>query len=359
MQTFSDRLIHWQMAHGRHHLPWQMTRDPYAIWLSEIMLQQTRVVTVMPYYQRFLHHFPDIRTLAAATTDDVLAQWSGLGYYSRGRNLHKAAQIIVRDYQGIFPEDIELIWSLPGIGRSTAAAIAVFAYGAHHAILDGNVKRVLTRYCGIAGDPGRKPVVSLLWEQAEALLPGKQATTGDIRAYTQALMDLGATVCTRTKARCNDCPLRQECVAWRQNQVGEFPSRKPARLLPVRETAFLLLIQNGEILLEKRPPTGIWGGLWCLPEIPVDTDVARWCSHHLGITQTTLLPAMPVFTHTFTHFRLHIHPRPLRAVSMVNPARENQQWITPDKALETGIPVPVRKLLVQQQRLSEHILPVK
>lgn len=358
MQTFAEKLIRWQLAHGRHDLPWQATRDPYAIWLSEIMLQQTQVVTVTPYYQRFLHCFPDIRTLAAASTDDVLAQWSGLGYYSRGRNLHKAAQIIVRDHQGIFPENIDMILSLPGIGRSTAAAIAVFSYGKRHAILDGNVKRVLTRYCGIEGYPGKKPVESLLWEKAEAFLPDGRAATGDIRTYTQALMDLGATVCTRSKARCTDCPLSQECVAWQQNRVSELPSRKPPKPFPDKKTAFLLLVQNGQILLEKRPPKGIWGGLWCLPEMPVDEDAVVWCSHHLG-TQTIPLPVMPVFTHTFTHFRLYIHPRPVKVVSTTRHAGENRQWITPDKALKTGIPVPVRKLLTQQQMLLNHTSPEK
>lgn len=351
MQTFPDKLIRWQQAHGRHDLPWQITRDPYAIWLSEIMLQQTQVATVIPYYQRFLHHFPDIPTLAAATTDDVLAQWSGLGYYSRGRNLHKAAQIIVRDYQGIFPESMDAILSLPGIGRSTAAAIAVFSYGQRHAILDGNVKRVLARYCGIEGYPGKKPVEFLLWKKAEAFLPDGQTATDDIRTYTQALMDLGATVCTRSKARCTTCPLHQECIAWQQNRVSELPSRKPSKPLPDKQTAFLLLVQNDRVLLEKRPPAGIWGRLWCLPEMPVDEDVVVWCNHHLG-ARTTPLPAMPAFTHTFTHFRLSIHPRPAKVVSTACHTGENRQWITPDKALKAGIPVPVRKLLILQQMLQ-------
>ena len=228
--NFSFQLIHWQRVHGRHSLPWQNTRDPYAVWLSEIMLQQTRVTTVIPYYHRFLQHFPDIKSLSLASLDEVLALWSGLGYYSRGRNLHKAARLIVRDHQGKFPCENSIIKQLPGIGRSTAAAIQVFAFGKRYAILDGNVKRVFARYFGVKGYPGEKKTEILLWKRAEKLLP-ENNVIGDIEAYSQGLMDLGSNICTRTKPKCNICPIHLKCAALQENKIDKLPAARPRRTL--------------------------------------------------------------------------------------------------------------------------------
>src|SRR5690348_3553793 len=327
MSSFSSRLIHWQQSNGRHHLPWQNTRDPYAIWLSEIMLQQTQVITVIPYYLRFLEHFPDIQSLASAPLDDVLAQWSGLGYYSRARNLHRAVKQIVRDHEGVFPGKYQDILKLPGVGRSTAAAVAAFAYGERRAILDGNVKRIFTRYFGIEGYPGARKTEILLWQKAEELLPGGGKThRSDIETYTQALMDLGATICTRAKPKCGMCPLNPGCFAFREGEIARLPSPRPRKSLPEKETAFLILMTQDKLLLEKRPERGVWPGLWSLPEMQVGENPVDYCMRRFGM-ETEPSPAMfpPVspskqpflspFTHTFTHFRLRIHPMPLRAIS--------------------------------------------
>ena len=348
MPTFAAQLIRWQKTHGRHHLPWQDTRDPYAIWLSEIMLQQTQVVTVIPYYLKFLQRFPDIKSLALTSLDEVLALWSGLGYYSRGRNLHQAAQLIVRDYRGKFPRDSELIQQLPGIGRSTAAAIAVFAHGERCAILDGNVKRVLVRCFGVDGYPGERKTEELLWQKAAELLPEKNIK-GHIEAYTQALMDLGATVCTRTKPKCAVCPLQQNCIAFGEKRVDELPARKPRKPLPQKETVLLMLLKQGEILLEKRPATGIWGGLWCLPEMPMNENTAArtvaYCAQRFGV-KIKPLAEMPPLDHSFTHFKLRIYPQPLQVVSQTLATKQDGgMWIALDDALGAAIPTPVRILL--------------
>src|SRR5215212_8230498 len=249
---FADQLVRWQRRHGRHDLPWQGTTDPYRIWLSEVMLQQTQVSTVVPYYGRFLAKYPTVQALAAASEEHVLQLWSGLGYYARGRNLHKAARVIARNG---FPRRASEIAELPGVGRSTAAAIAAFAYGERAAILDGNVKRVLAR-CFLLTDKEE------MWRQAEALLPRR-----DIPAYTQALMDLGAAICTRVKPHCQACPVAQSCQARKSGRIGEFPPAREARPLPQRETTWLVLRRNGAVLVEQRPSPGIWGGLWCFPEL--------------------------------------------------------------------------------------------
>lgn len=319
------------------------------------MLQQTQVRTVIPYYRRFMQRFPDIQRLASASLDDVLALWSGLGYYSRGRNLHKAARLIVTDHQGIFPKDIEMIRQLPGVGRSTAAAVAVFGFGQRSAILDGNVKRILSRYLGIDGYPGEKQNETLLWRKAEELLPENdegQFKGGRIEVYTQALMDLGATVCTRNKPKCHSCPLQVDCIAFRDNKVGRLPAPRPRKPLPEKETALLVLMKQGEILLEKRPASGIWGGLWCPPEMPVSKNAAEYCLN-LGMKVKPLIVQLEAFDHTFTHFKLRIHPKPLEVVSYSSrllPARENGSesiWIAIEDALKAAIPSPVRKLLMQ------------
>lgn len=344
MSEFARKLIVWQQTHGRHDLPWQNTRDPYAVWVSEIMLQQTQVATVIPYYQRFMACFSDIATLAAAPEDDVLAQWSGLGYYSRARNLHKAAKTVIARHGGTFPQDAAQIAELPGIGRSTAAAIASFSFGQCHAILDGNVKRVLTRCFGIEGYPGDKAVENALWRQAEVLLPKKNVET-----YTQGLMDLGATLCTRTKPRCEVCPMTDGCVARRDGRVRDFPAPKPRKELLEKETAMLLLVCAGEIYLEKRPPTGIWGGLWSLPEAPVDADPAQAAAGRCGVVVKSCRP-LPILAHTFSHFRLRIAPWLLE----VRPDGKRAMapgglWLNLEEARGAALPAPIKKLLTAIQ----------
>lgn len=342
---FAVALTAWQKRHGRHDLPWQNSRDPYTVWLSEIMLQQTQVTAVIPYYRRFLERFPDLKTLAAAPLDDVLALWSGLGYYSRGRNLHRAAQMVMARHDGKFPQTLEAIMALPGIGRSTAAAILVFAFGKRGAILDGNVKRVLARACGIAGYPGETAVVAQLWRQAEALLP----KTG-LRPYTQGLMDLGATVCVRRKPRCAECPVRKPCVAFKTDRVAELPTPKPRKALPQKRTMMLVLQRAGEILLEKRPATGIWGGMWSFPEEHADADVINACARRYGADVIPGEP-LPVIAHGFTHFKLDILPQLATVSAWPQRAEEpGRLWITPDDALRAAVPAPVRGIIEQLVR---------
>jgi len=345
MPSVAQQLIHWHKHHGRHHLPWQKNRNPYAIWLSEVMLQQTQVNTVIPYYERFMQEFPTIRSLAHAPLDSVLALWSGLGYYSRARNLHQAARILVRDYEGQFPNTREAIQQFPGIGRSTAAAIAVFAFHQREAILDGNVKRILARYFGIRGYPGDTLIQNQLWQKAEELLPGDDCS-GDIETYTQALMDLGATVCTRRKPACNLCPLEQACIARVENTTDRLPTPKKSKPLPQKEVVFLILLQQQKLLLQKRPPRGIWGALWCLPEVETGTNAINYCHHQWGIRihSSHWLPALD---HQFTHFKLRIHPQVLHVVSGTLNECNHFIWIDPIDALEQAIPVPVRTLLRQ------------
>jgi A/G-specific adenine glycosylase len=345
MSGFAESLIFWQKAHGRHGLPWQGGRDPYAVWLSEIMLQQTQVSSVIPYYQRFLASFPDIAALAAASQDEVLAHWSGLGYYSRARNLHQAARDVVERHGGVFPAEFEQILALPGIGRSTAAAISAFAFGMRRAILDGNVKRVLARYFAVEGHPGAKGVEALLWQHAEDLLPQQ-----GIEAYTQGLMDLGATVCTRSRPRCGECPVGRDCLAHHQGRQSELPSPRPRKALPERETTMLLLLRQGEIFLEKRPPTGIWGGMWSFPEIAREEDPRQACLASFGFEAETLKP-LPHVQHTFTHFRLHILPQPLTVSAVqLRACQPGGMWLSLDDALGAAIPAPVRQLLLLCRR---------
>ena len=304
------------------------------------MLQQTQVATVVPYYERFLAAFPDVRALAAAPVDRVLELWSGLGYYRRAHHLHAAAGVIVAQYAGRIPRDARTIATLPGVGRSTAAAIAAFAFGVRAAILDGNVKRVLARHRGIDGFPGAPRVETRLWEIAESLLPER-----GVEAYTQALMDLGATVCTRTAPRCGECPVATDCVARCEGRVEDLPSPRPAKARPSRDVRVLVLERAGTILLEKRPNAGIWAGLWSLPEIDLDADVARHCKARF-LASVNVGDALSPIEHGFTHYQLTIHPQrvavrrwPLRAES---PGR---QWLTRDDALAAALPAPIRKLL--------------
>lgn len=344
MASFADLLVRWQKHHGRHDLPWQRTRDPYAVWLSEIMLQQTQVGSVIPYYQRFIAHFPDLAALAAASEDEVLAHWSGLGYYARGRNLHRAAQLVMERHGGVFPADPDAVMALPGIGRSTAAAILAFAFGQRRAILDGNVKRVLARCFGISGYPGEKRVENALWQKAESLLP-----ESDIETYTQALMDLGATVCTR-KPACAVCPLNTGCVAYDEDRVAELPAPRPRKPLPQKETAMLVLLRRGEVYLEKRPSTGIWGGMWSFPEIGAGEGVLAACRERFGI-EGRPLPRLPDFTHTFTHFRLRVQPCPVEVTAWRPEARQGGGlWLPLEEARGAAVPTPVRRLLEKLSR---------
>lgn len=358
MSEFSTGVIDWQRKHGRHGLPWQGA-DAYRVWLSEIMLQQTQVVTVIPYYQRFVTSFPSIAALAAANTDDVLAHWSGLGYYARGRNLHKAAKIIVEKYSGEFPREFERILELPGIGRSTAAAICALAFHEHRAILDGNVKRVLARYCGISGSTLDKKIEEQLWQQAELLLPlplgegwGGGATGkdgSDISTYTQALMDMGATICTRSKPKCELCPVHSDCVALQSNRVTELPTPRARKTVPEKQTTFLLLMHGNDILLEKRAPQGIWGGLWCPPQVEDGQGVVADYLQLAGM-DVSERTEMDEFTHTFTHFKLHITPVLLRvAQKPLQVQQAGSVWLDVGEALNAAIPTPVRSLLQKLQ----------
>lgn len=345
--AFAESLVAWQKRHGRHQLPWQQTRDAYRIWLSEIMLQQTQVATVVPYYQRFLQRFPDVAALAAAPVEEVMALWAGLGYYTRARNLHRCAQAVVERHGGRFPPEVAQLAELPGIGQSTAAAIAAFAYGARAAILDGNVKRVFCRVFGIEGFPGQASVEKQLWQRAAALLPAH-----DIEAYTQGLMDLGATLCTRSRPRCGDCPMRARCVAHATGRTAELPSRKPKQAVPQRSTVMLVVQHDGELLLERRPPSGIWGGLWSLPEldrlggaIAADMDSAVRMAL-AGFGDVAAIDPMPAFVHAFTHYRLQVTPLKVTlAARQFGAAQAAYGWHDAGALARAGLPAPVRKLL--------------
>jgi A/G-specific adenine glycosylase len=338
-RAFSAKVIAWQRRHGRSGLPWQGTTDPYRIWLSEIMLQQTQVAAVVPYYARFLDKFPTIAALAAAQEEAVLQLWSGLGYYARGRNLHRAARKIVFERQGKFPRTAEAIAELPGVGRSTAAAIAAFAFGERGAILDGNVKRVLARRHGIAGWPGEPAVEARLWQLAERLLPRR-----GIEIYTQALMDLGATLCTRGQPRCDACPVRADCVARKKGLVGEIPAPRPRKALPQKRATWLMLLHRGNVLMEKRPSAGLWGGLWSFPEL-TKGSAGDFCRREFGlrIGEPRELESL---SHSFTHFHLRIRPM-ICEVSAVTPRAEQagRLWIDVEAAIDAAVPTPVRTLL--------------
>ncbi|MFY9315063.1 MAG: A/G-specific adenine glycosylase [Burkholderiales bacterium] len=329
MAEFARKLVRWQQRHGRHGLPWQGTRDPYRIWLAEVMLQQTQVAAAIPYYERFLARYPGVAALAAASEDDVLRLWSGLGYYARGRNLHAAAKILAARGFPTSPDEIE---ALPGVGRSTAAAIAVFAFGRRAAILDGNVKRVLARCFGVEGEKEQ-------WALAQRLLPER-----GLPAYTQALMDLGATVCTRAKPACKRCPVAKGCVALREDRVAELPAPRKRTPLPLKRTTWLVLQHQGAVLLERRPSSGIWGGLWVFPEGPA-RDLRLYCrkafSVDIGGTRK-----LPVIEHGFTHFRLNIQPV-LCGVRKILPRAEapGRIWLDVEDAARAAVPAPVKKLL--------------
>jgi len=339
MSEFATRLIAWQRRHGRHDLPWQGTRDPYPVWLSEIMLQQTQVATVIPYYERFLARFPTLDSLAAAPVEDVMALWSGLGYYARARKLHRCAQLLATQHAGRFPRDPDAIVRLPGIGRSTANAIAAFCFGARVPILDGNVKRVLCRFLGIEGYPGTPAVESRLWQDGAALLPVRQITI-----YLQAQMDLGATVCTRSRPRCEVCPVADLCVAFREGRTAELPTPRPKRSVPERAVTLLVLRKGKRIALAQRPPAGIWGGLLSLPELPEGDEPASYCENRLGLRLGAVLPA-PTFRHPFTHFRLHIQPLICAVTGATRLAEPGLRWLARAELAQAALPAPVKKIL--------------
>ena len=342
---FAEQLLDWYRVHGRHDLPWQPSNHEdrtdsnlnlYRTWVSEIMLQQTQVATVIPYFEKFMARFPDIASLAAASQDDVLLHWAGLGYYSRARNLHKAAMAIAENHQGDFPQDYDEVLALPGIGPSTAGAILAQALGQRHAILDGNVKRVLARHEAIDGWPGQTAVAKQLWQYAETYTPQK-----DVADYTQAIMDLGATVCTRSSAKCSACPVSASCQALATGRVDELPARKPRKTLPVREKRFLIIRKaDGRYLMEKRPPAGIWGGLWSLPELAMEqaVDEAVFQNWRLSVVEYSDLP---VFRHTFSHFHLDITPCEVDLADAVNAVAEEgrYQWHEDIESLALAAPV--------------------
>jgi A/G-specific adenine glycosylase len=346
-REFAPRLIAWQRSHGRHALPWQQTRDPYRVWLSEIMLQQTQVATVLGYYERFLQRFPDVRALAAAAQDDVLALWSGLGYYSRARNLHRCAQAVVAEHGGHFPRSSAQLAELPGIGRSTAAAIAAFCFGERVAILDGNVKRVLTRLLGFDGDLAEAAQERRLWQHATELLPDD-----GIEAYTQGVMDLGATLCLARSPQCLICPVNALCVAAREGRPERYPVKTRKLKRGVREHVWLWLRWGERVWLVQRPDSGVWAGLWSLPEFDGTEALGEASAGWPGEGE-----ALPSFTHVLTHLDWTLHPRrwtlpastPSAQVERIVEAWPSGRWFTMDEALSAGLPAPLRKLLVQQR----------
>ncbi|MDH4287373.1 MAG: A/G-specific adenine glycosylase [Aquincola sp.] len=341
----AERVIAWQRRHGRHDLPWQTSRDPYRVWLSEIMLQQTQVATVLDYYPRFLERFPDVRTLAAAPLDDVLALWSGLGYYSRARHLHRCAQAIVAGHGGSFPRSAAALAELPGIGRSTAGAIAAFCFGERAAILDGNVKRVLTRVLGFDADLARAANERVLWQHAEALLPAR-----DVDRYTQGLMDLGATLCTARAPRCTQCPLAEPCVARRQGDPSRYPVKMHRLERRQRHNALLWLVQGDRLWLVRRPDMGVWAGLWTLPLFDSIDDVSNAAEGWPGRGE-----ALAPIDHALTHFDWRLEPWRHRLPDRLAVARRERiesslpegRWFTVAQAQALGLPAPIRKLITR------------
>ncbi|MBA3254730.1 MAG: A/G-specific adenine glycosylase [Burkholderiaceae bacterium] len=344
MTDFAGRIIAWQTVHGRHDLPWQRTRDPYRIWLSEIMLQQTQVATVIPYYERFICRFADLHALASAPNEAVMACWAGLGYYSRARNLHRCAQQIVGAYGGEFPRRVEQLAQLPGIGRSTAAAIAALAFGERAAILDGNVRRVLVRHFAIEGYSGHSKVERVLWTRAESLLPAEE-----IEAYTQGLMDLGATVCARTRPICLACPVNDTCVARREQTIDKLPAPRPARERPVRSATVLAMQDaSGAVLLELRPPAGIWGGLLSLPEFEAgatDDAIVAAVNARYGL-HIALAEALGEIRHKFTHYTYVMRPRCARVVGATGIAYSSLRRVAEEELETAPLPAPIRRLLL-------------
>jgi len=341
MTAFTQALLRWHRKCGRKDLPWQHDPIPYRIWISEIMLQQTQVATVIPYYARFMESFPDIRTLAEASADEVLHHWSGLGYYARARNLHRAAQIVRDKRGGILPTTFDQIIELPGIGRSTAGAILSLACQQRYPILDGNVKRVLARYYAVDGWPGKTAVSKTLWALADELTPRE-----DVAAYTQAIMDLGATVCTRSSPDCNSCPLNNGCTVFALDAVADYPGRKKTKEKPLRQTHMLIAHIDGAVYLERRPASGIWGGLWSLPELETENDIDAWCEQELN-THPAELDRWTTVRHNFTHYDLDIQPIAVRLEAQSSKVRDTEDriWYEIGSPPPGGIAAPVSKLI--------------
>lgn len=341
-EEFSRRVLDWFDRAGRKHLPWQQQPTLYRVWVSEIMLQQTQVTTVIPYYERFLARFPDVETLAAADLDEVLQRWAGLGYYARARHLHQTARLIRDRHDGQFPLKFATVSALPGVGRSTAGAILALATGQRQPILDGNVKRVLARYHGIAGWPGQTAVAARLWELADHYTP-----VARVADYTQAMMDLGALLCTRHRPQCQACPLVDGCQAHAEGRETAYPGPRPARSLPIRTTRLLLLRLNQcEVLLEKRPPVGLWGGLWSFPECPPDVAVVDWCREQWGLALDAV-QTWDVRRHSFSHFHLDITPLRAEVRQAVPRVMEGGRflWYNVRQGEALALTVPVRRLL--------------
>ena len=340
--SFAQRVLVWFDQHGRKHLPWQQDVTPYKVWVSEIMLQQTQVTTVIPYFERFMTSFPSVYALANASQDDVLHHWTGLGYYARARNLHKAAKALVDEHGGEFPNDIDAVVALPGIGRSTAGAILSLSRNERHPILDGNVKRVLARYYAIAGWPGQKAVENALWEVAEKNTPLKRCGN-----YTQVMMDLGAMVCTRSKPKCDMCPLQSDCIAYAQGAQADYPGKKPKKALPVKSTFMMVAQYNQQVYLEQRPPTGLWGGLYGFIEVAsVEEGINTLHGKGIEVADTQVLDS---FRHTFSHFHLDITP----VVAVVNSTPTKQvaefasKWFMLNEPIEVGLAAPTTKIIKQ------------
>ncbi len=348
MSSFADRLLCWFDDHGRKDLPWQTGINPYRVWVSEIMLQQTQVQTVIPYYERFMASYPAVLDLAEAPLDDVLHHWSGLGYYARARNLHKAAGIVRDEFAGEFPTDFDDAVALPGIGRSTAGAILSIASGQRHAILDGNVKRVLARFEAVEGWPGTTGTLNALWAAAERHTPADR-----VADYTQAIMDLGATLCTRSKPGCLLCPLETDCSAHAQGNETAYPGKKPKKAKPLRSTVMLLVHADGDLYLERRPAAGIWGGLWSLPELE-NGEVADWCADRLDATGCDAV-SWGVLRHSFSHYDLDIQPVVVRLPRDAGTVEDGEDavWYRLDDNPPGGIAAPVKKL-IEALRSSEH-----
>ena len=338
---FSSAVVSWHQQHGRKDLPWQRPITPYRVYVSEIMLQQTQVATVIPYFQRFMQAFPDVKTLAQTSLDRVLHLWTGLGYYARARNLHKTAQCLLEKYNGKFPNNVLALQKFPGIGRSTAGAICALAFKQREPILDGNVKRVLARFHGITEWPGIKTVEDKLWKLADEHLP-----KNNIQAYTQAMMDLGATVCTRSKPQCSQCPLQKSCFSYQKNIAEQCPGKKPKKVLPQRQVNMLILVdEKNRVLLRKRPDIGIWGGLWSLPEL-AEQDIHAWCLQQYAC-RVKATKVLPTFRHTFSHYHLDITP--IQAEVMVDNLQlmesDTYLWYNPAKPEQVGLPQPIYKIL--------------
>lgn len=347
--SFAERVLEWFDQHGRTHLPWQQDRTAYRVWISEIMLQQTQVATVISYYEKFMTSFPTVQALADASEDEVLSHWAGLGYYSRARNLHKAAKLVCTDFNGEMPNTLDNMMLLSGIGRSTAGAILSLSQNQKHPILDGNVKRVLSRYHAVAGWPGKSAVLKQLWALAEQHVPDSRNAD-----YTQVMMDLGATLCTRSKPNCEQCPLQADCQAYADGNPADYPGKKPKKTIPTKQAVLLLVMQdNGSTLIEKRPPTGIWGGLWSLPQFDDEEKARAWVKQHFTDTPVEFDHYAEI-THTFSHFHLHAATYKVQLNTDYKTGimeADAYLWYNNPHEFTGGFPAPIKKLLASERTL--------